>query len=274
MSKEPSNWEEVVEILKNPDLPKGTTLSADYHEQRIRAVICRESHLLNLKMRSDRIIDLWLNTVFAHGGLEGKNKRSDFEATVDQYGHAVFEFCFRSLVRKIGFEFLNISSMAAKPALDFYSQKAGLSPSFRIGAAFGEKRKEQTKEGHLVVREGSSEFFSEETLEEKFTRVLERYENREIQLVSKNLDVSVNELLRAVLNHLSLPQLLVALDGRLEIKALKFGEVIPGEKFRAGWAINRSPINVLDDCVVITDEEGAKALDVALGKFRQQLLKS
>ena len=42
--------------------------------------------------------------------------------------------------------------------------------------------------------------------------------------------------------------------------------------FRRLW-INRSPINVLDDCVVVTDEEGVKALDVSLGKFRQQLLK-
>ena len=273
MPTEPSNWIEVVEILKNPDLPKGTILSAEYHEKNIRAVICREAHWLNLKMPSSRIIDLWLNTVFAHGGLEGKNKRSDFEATVDQYGHAVFEFCFRSLVREIGHEFLNLSSMAAKPALDFYSQNAGLSPSFRIGAAFGEKRKEQTKEGHLVIREGSSEFFSEETLEEKFNRILERYENREIQFVFKNLDVSVNELLRVTLNNVSLAQLLAALDGRLEIKALKFGEIKPQEGFRAGWAINRSPINVFDDCVVITDEEAVKVLDIALGKFRQQLLK-
>jgi hypothetical protein len=164
--------------------------------------------------------------------------------------------------------------MAAKPALEFYSQNASLSPSFRIGAAFGEKRKEQTKEGHLIIREGSSEFFSEETLEERFSRILERYENREIQFVFKHLDVSVNELLRATLNHLSLSQLLASLDGRLEIKVLKFGEIKPEEKFRAAWAINRSPVNVLDDCVVHTDEEGAKALDLALGKFRQQLLKS
>ncbi len=133
MRTEPSNWEEVVEILKSPDLPQGTTLSAEYHEKNIRAVIRREAHWLNLKMPSERIIDLWLNTVFAHGGLEGKNKRSDFEATVDQYGHAAFEFCFRSLVREIGHEFLNISSMAAKPALDFYSQNKGLTPSSELG---------------------------------------------------------------------------------------------------------------------------------------------
>lgn len=274
MPTEPSNWIEVVEILKNPNLPKGTTLSAEYHEKKIRDVICREAHWLNLIMPSSRIIDLWLNTVFAHGGLEGKNKRSDFEATVDQYGHAVFEFCFRSLVQEIGHEFLNLSSMAAKPALDFYSQNTGLSPSFRIGAAFGEKRKGQTKEGHLVIREGSSEFFSEETLEEKFNRILERHENREIQFVFKNLDVSINELLRVTLDNTSLAQLLAALDGRLEIKTLKFGEIKPQEGFRAGWAINRSPINVFDDCVVITDEDGIKTLDVALGKFRQQLLKT
>jgi hypothetical protein len=48
---------------------------------------------------------LWLNTVFAHGGLEGKNKRSDFESTVDQYGHAVLNFVFGRLSAKLVMNF-------------------------------------------------------------------------------------------------------------------------------------------------------------------------
>jgi len=273
MRTEPSNWEEVVKILKSPDLPREIVLSAEFHERNIRAVISRDGHLLKLKMASDRIIALWLNTVFAHGGLEGKNKRGDFEVTVDQYGHAVFEFCFRSLVREIGHEFLNLNSMVAKPALEFYSRNAGLSPSFQIGAAFGESRREKTKEGHLINREGSSEFFSEETLEERFTRISSRYENREIQFILKNLDVGVSELLRATLRSSSLSQLLESIDGRLEIKTLEFGELKPGDNFRGSWAIGHSRMDVLDECVVVTGEAGVKALDLALGKFRAQLLK-
>jgi hypothetical protein len=273
MKKEPSNWEKTVEALKIPGLPNGVASFALHHENQIRNALKRDTHLLKLKMPSDRILDLWLNTVFAHGGLEGPNKRSEFEATVDQYGHAVFEYCFRSLVQEIGFEFLNISSLAAKPALDHCKQSFGLSPSFRLGAAFGAKRREKTHEGHIVVREGSSEFFSEETIEERFKRVLERYEHKEIQFVFKHLDVSISELLLSVLRHSSLSDVLESLGGRLELKTLKLGETRqPGQNYRASWAINRSRIDLLEDCVVVTDENGIEALNAALAKFRKQLL--
>jgi hypothetical protein len=273
MKTEPSNWETVVSILKQPGLPQLVSSFAEHHEQMIRAILSREMHMLKLNMRSNRIIDLWLNTVFAHTGLEGRNKRHDFEAAVDQYGHAVFEFCFRSLVREIGFEFLNICNLAAKPALDSVVQTAGMSPSFRIGAAFGAKRREKTREGHLIVREGSSEFFSEETLEEKFARVLERHENREVKFVFKHLDASVNELLRGTLARLTLANILNSIEGKLEIRSLKLGELAERQGFRACWAIQRSPIHIMEDCVVITDELGVKVLDEKLEKFRQQLLK-
>jgi hypothetical protein len=273
MPSEPSNWEKVVRVLQSPDWPHGISSSAEYHEKQVRAVLNRDSHLIKLKMPSHRIVDLWLNTVFAHGGLEGSNKRSDFEAVVDQHGHAVFEFCFRSLVREIGFEFLNISNLAAKPALNHCGQKLGVSPSFRVGVAFGAKRKEKTKEGHVVIREGSSEFFTEETIEETFNRVLERREHKEIQFIFKSLEVNANELLRSVLRSSSLTGLLGTLGGRLDIKHLELSNAHRGgEKFRASWAINRSRIDVLEECVVVTDEEGIKALNIAFVKFQKELL--
>ncbi|HTY88568.1 MAG TPA: hypothetical protein VMB80_13965 [Candidatus Acidoferrum sp.] len=272
MRTEPSNWEQIVKILKNPDLPREIILSTEYHERNIHAAISRDRHLLNFNMPGERIVDLWLNTVFAHGGLEGKNKRSDFEATVDQYGHAAFEFCFRSLVREVGREFLNLNNLAAKPALEFYAQKLNLYPSFRIGAAFGAKRKERTKEGHLIIREGSSEFFSEEIFEERFNRILLRYENKEIKFVFEHLDARTNELLRATLKGGSLADLLAALDGRLETKSLTLGEFKPVQGMRASWAIDQSRIDVFEDCVVVTDEKGIEALNKKLNKFREQLL--
>jgi len=273
MQREPSNWEKTVTILKLPDWPLVIAASAGFHENFIRATLKRDSHILKLKMPSHRIIDLWLNTVFAHGGLEGPNKRSDFEATVDQYGHAVFEFCFRSLVREIGFQFINISKMAAKPALDHSNRILNLSPSFRIGVAFGSKRREKTKEGHVIIREGSSEFFSEESFEERFNRILARHEHKEIQFVFKNLDASKNELLQSTLRHSSLASLLESLGGAMRLESLKLGGVFaPGQKFRGSWAINSSRMDVLDECVLITDGIGAAALDKALAKFRKQFL--
>jgi hypothetical protein len=273
MQTEPSNWERVVRTLKNSSWPQLTPAFAEHHEKQINATLSRSSHLMKLQMPSERIIDLWLNTVFAHGGLEGRNKRSDFESAVDQYGHAVFEFSFRTLVREIGFEFLNINNLAAKPALDHGKQHLGLSPSFRIGAAFGVKRREKTKEGHIVVREGSSEFFSEETLEERCQRIMGRYEHREIHFVFKNLDASMSELVRLILCRTTLTEVLESLGGRLGLKAQKWDSAPKLEEgLKASWAIDKSRVDILDDCVVITDEPGKEALNTALARLRKQLL--
>lgn len=51
-----------------------------------------------------------------------------------------------------------------------------MNASFRPGSAFGTKRRERTSDGELIIREGSSEYFSEETYEQRFYRVLRRQE--------------------------------------------------------------------------------------------------
>ncbi len=75
----------------------------------------------------------------------------------------------------------------------------------------------------------------------------------------RHLDVSVNDLLLFTLRNSSLAEVLESLSGRLELKSLKLDEAHkPDENFRASWAINRSRVDVLEDCVVVTDEKGVE----------------
>lgn len=272
MPTEPSHWRTVVEILQRLGWPPFVTGFAQHHSDTIDQVARKDSHLLGLSLPGGRVVDLWLNTVFAHGGLEGKNKRGDFESIIDRHGHAVFEFCFRSLVKEVGSEFINISNLAARPALEYCKEDLGVSPSFRIGAAFGSARKEKTKEGHIVIREGSSEFFSEESAEERFARILARNDHKEVGFVFEHLGMSRTELLRAALRHTSFRELLKQFGGRVEIKGFKLGPFHPGRGFRASWTINSSRVDVLEDYVVASDQPGIDALDSALARFRKQLL--
>ena len=279
MPKEPSNWKRILSILAKSGLPENITSNLKIHEQEIQSYLVREKHLLGVKMPGERIIELWLNTVFAHGGIEGKNRRTDFESAVNQFGHGAFEWSFRSLVKWVGLEFMQISNAAAKPALIFYNDRFSLTPSFKISAAFGIKRKEKTHDGHLIIREGSTEHFSEETFEERFTRILSRDENRDVRFVFKYLDRTPTELLRATLGTHSFADLLSSFEGRLEIRPVDGSKIPSGSGFRAsggvgplGFPVTQSRVNIFDDCVVVTNERGVQTLEASIVRFRQQLL--
>jgi len=52
------------------------------------------------EVKTEDLIDLWINTVFAHGGLDPKRKstRQFFDALVEQYGIGAVELGFRTSV--------------------------------------------------------------------------------------------------------------------------------------------------------------------------------
>lgn len=280
MANEPSHWGKVEKILVQPDMPSGIKTAAKFHAQRIREIKGAKKHMLKFEVASDRIIDLWLNTVFAHGGVSGKNKRADFEAISDKYGHALFEYTFRNLVKKLGKEFCNLSNLAAKEALDEFNRKCNLLPSFRIGAAFGTKRRERTKDGHLILRQGSSEHFSEETFEERFSRILSRFQHEHLKFIFGQLDRSSGELLRATLKSKSMKSFFEICDGRLEITdtELPTGPPIAGFRASCTVALNfglEAPgarVNISDEPALITTAKGEEILNVLLHQFRSDLV--
>lgn len=280
MQKEPSNWEKVLAIIYGSGLSNDITSRAKSHEQQIRRYLSEDKHIFDVKMTGQRIVDLWLNTVFAHGGIEGKNRRSDFESAVNQFGHGAFEWSFRHLVKWIGRGFLEISNSSAKPALIFYQTNFSLSPSFKISAAFGLKRKEKTKDGHIIIREGSSEYFTEETFEERYSRILNREENRDLQFIFQLLDRTPTELLRATLGADSFAAMLAALEGQLEVHST---EQLPSRNdvhaLALGWVgftrvfpRDNHPVHIYEDCIVATNGKGLQAIEELLTSFRAQLL--
>jgi hypothetical protein len=92
--------------------------------------------------------------------------------------------------------------------------------SFKIGTAFGVKRMEKSKEGHVIIRESSSEYYTEETFDERFARILRRSVHQDIKFLFDRSDRGASEWIRATLASSSFRGLLVILDGRLEVRAL------------------------------------------------------
>jgi len=165
------------------------------------------------------VIDLWLNTVFAHGGISGSNKRSDFEVAVDRYGQGRFEYACRTSVRWGGEMFRALSTDAARPALVLFRDEFSLEPSFRIGAAFGTKRKEVTKNDELIIRQASSEYFSEETFEQRFRRILKRNHFDNLAFILRQFDRTSVEILRGLFAARSFSEFLTKIGGYLDISS-------------------------------------------------------
>ena len=271
MPKEPSHWKKIADLLVEPLVPAAVASMASHESALIKAEIGRPVY--PTKMPADRTIELWLNTVFAHGGVDGgKNKRADFEAAVAAHGHAAFELGCRWGVRVIGGHFLNLAKLAARPALIHLEATAGLKPSFRIGAAFGAKLRERMADGHVIVRQASSEFFQEEGMVDRFARILGRPEHRDIKYMLDGLETPPAELLRAVLLHGSLAGVLGELEGELRLASMA-GDVTNRPGLRSSSGIGHTRVNVYLNNIVETDAAGAPALDAAFTGFRHQLLR-
>ncbi|MGH8048468.1 MAG: hypothetical protein ACREKL_14595 [Chthoniobacterales bacterium] len=165
-------------------------------EQRIAATRKSKSNF-GVQMSGSEVIELWLHAVFAHSGTS--KQRQQFDQTIENYGHGAFEYTCRFLVGEIGRAYQEVAIRFVVPLLDDWHTRFASAPSFSMGSAFGTKRREKTKEGHLIIRKGSSEYFSEETYEQRFRRILGRYRNLDSSF--QVLPFSDRELLKLVLKH-------------------------------------------------------------------------
>ncbi|MFA5263034.1 MAG: hypothetical protein WC378_04360 [Opitutaceae bacterium] len=274
MPTEASYWSTVVTILGKTGLPAGISDFAEQEAKQIVELCVRDA--CPTKQSAKTVIDLWLNTVFAHSGLDGKKKaktrRADFDAAVKTYGQAAYEYAFRDSVKWLGIHFMNISRLSAKPALAHFQTAYGLEPSFKIGAAFGIRRRERTPDGHVIIREGSSEFFTEETMQERFARMIERRAHENLKFVFGHLDVTQAQLLRAVIRADSFRSLLNLLEGELRIKPMASAEFVATPGLWASAEITGRRVNVYLDNVVEIHPLVETALDTVLAAFRRELI--
>jgi hypothetical protein len=215
MPSEPSHWRNVVEIITRDGMPLEISNNARVQGEVIETLVSRKAGFLK-DITGTQVIELWLNTVFAHGGVAGRNKRRDFEFAVEKHGQGRFEYSFRTLVEWTGGAFRFLSKNAAKPALAYFNDQLSLRASFRIDAAFGKKRKEVTKTGDTIIRQASSEHFTEETFEQRFQRILKRRNFDTLNNIVKAFDRTTVELVRALFASTSFGQFVRKLDGDLE----------------------------------------------------------
>ena len=276
---DPANWEGILDILVGSDLPVPLELAAKDAGNRVQWEIDREDFPASVKLSRRRVVELWLNVFGAPDPAHGGKLRAEFDALCAQYGHAAFEFAFRSSVQWIGYNLLGLYQRAARPALEAYRDLFGVEPSFKIGVPFNFRRREQTPSGRMLIREATSEVAPEETYEERFARLLERQENATVKQIFSHLEISRGELIRAVLRAKDFGELLSLVDGRFEVLDLpeeKVGGPRRNSFLSAGWITGRTApaerYNMYEGNVVMTNEAGIAALHKALAELRNQLV--
>lgn len=283
MPSEPSNWRSLVGIVTRDGMPAEVSNNASIQAEVIEAIVSREAGFLK-DVTGTQVIELWLNTVFAHGGIVGRNKRRDFESAVAKHGQGRFEYSIRTLVKHTGEGFRFLSKNAAKPALAYFNDQLSLRPSFRIDAAFGTKRKEITKNGDTIIRQASSEHFTEETFEQRFQRILKRRNFDTLSNIVKTFDRSPIELMRAMFASDSFAAFVRKLDGDLEtttenlLDDTVMNKAIYEEGFAAGCGVQEGPFQTVGyawssrQARVRTNPDAVPVLDRLLDAFKTEFL--
>ena len=171
------------------------------------------------KLRGRDLVDLWLNTVFAHGGMDEKRRhtRAGFDRIAAECGRAPFEYAFRTAVWSIGTQYIAVSRTLARSALGRWKDEFNLQPSFTIGTAFGTSTRERTKEGHVIVRRASSEYAADETFDQRLRRILDRRQFEAMKCLLTHFDFADKNLVRMVLKSADFTAIANTLDYEIKI---------------------------------------------------------
>ena len=123
------------------------------------------------------MVDLWLNTRFAHVGRtprQGRFTPADFAKYEKILGAAKMEFVFRCCVRAIGYSFLNLLQVA-ETAMKYWQGHQGLNPTHPIRLPFGTVGTEIGPNGDIITRDTPGWSPSNETPDQRFQRLLRRH---------------------------------------------------------------------------------------------------
>lgn len=270
----PAYWQATAEILRTCGLPVQLELAARDAEAQVRWEIERKDPPGSVELPRDKVIKLWLNALVSPDTVSSVELRAEFDAACKTYGHAAFEFAFRSCVKWVGIRILDLHSRCAEPALELF-RASGRVLSFDLGSPVRIKRREKTTSGAIILREGVSDFAPEESLEERLQRLLGQMNNRAFADVFKYLDASPTELVLAILRAQTFPEFLETISGRLELHDFSPPGRLIGrtkEGFRGESWGQEGHFVVFADNVVVTDKHGGDRLETNLHTFREQLL--
>jgi hypothetical protein len=104
-------------------------------------------------------------------------------------------------------DILNILDWLARPLLNRW-KAARYEPSFRITYAFGAAKREKMPDGTIVIRRSSSLYGVDETLLQKFFRLLRRFSH--LESMFKSLGMSDEELLKRFIQARNIRELIKA----------------------------------------------------------------
>ena len=157
------------------------------------------------------VVDSWLYSVFVHTNLKRSRTTAEsydrkvFEQNVRKFGHAWYEYAFRETVRRAGWIYFNILDWLASPLFQRW-RAAKNEPSFQISYAFGTAKREKMPDGTVIIRRFSSLYGVDETLIQKFFRLLRRFHN--LESIFKSLRMTDEELLKRFIEAPSIRELI------------------------------------------------------------------
>jgi hypothetical protein len=238
----------------------------------------KRNYPLTLEISGKDLVDLWINTVFAHGGGDEKrrHKRVDFDRFVSQCGHAPLEYSFRMVVWNMGLQYIHVSNSCCRPALERWKAELQLQPSFQIGAAFGTSTRERTKEGHIIIRRASSEYAADETFDQRLRRILDRSQFSNLKFIFSNIDLGDKNLVRLVMGAADFSSIAGALGYEIQIVDVlsdKPGDYREGFRGSSGlWDGKRRSGIQLFGLSLVTDATGLEILNGLIADLKRTLL--
>ena len=208
---EDSHYAEILELIVKYE-PNAAPAAASFqnaHEQ----LETKPALPPHVTLPGKEVVDGWLYSVFVHTNLKrsrtkpGDYDRTIFEQNVKAFGHAWYEYAFRETVRRAGWTYFSILDWLARPLLNRW-RAATYEPSFQISYAFGTAKREKMPDGTVIVRRSSSLYGVDETLIQKFFRLLRRFSH--LESIFKSLRMSDEELLKRFIEARNIRELIKA----------------------------------------------------------------
>ena len=200
-------------------------------------------------MTNKALLELWINCVFAHGGLRKKNnfQRKHFDDAVQKYGIGVLEWNFRSIISSAGINMIVMGFHYVLPFLNQIYTQTGKKESFIRSSPFGRSIQEITQKKDVIYRKASTKFHSEESAEQRLKRVLKRSGHSTIANTLRNIKIPFGEKLMALLKCSDLNTFLTELGGKIHIhetgklsyQDFKENLLIAGSDFGDNYQIDR-----------------------------------
>jgi hypothetical protein len=207
---EDTYFADILTVLErySPDAPDFANWIRSQHENLER----QPAHPVRVPIPRNQLIDGWLYSVFVHTNLNRKIKnphrdfnRKTFEEYLSRCGHAWLEYAFRESVRRAGWLYLQMLDSLAIPQMEKW-EADGLKPSFLLVSAFGSSPRERGLDGTLVVRKSSSFYGVDETLIQRFFRLLKRF--RLLEETFSQLKMEPEQLLKAFVSSRTVKQII------------------------------------------------------------------